>query len=714
MYFGIGAFIIVATTCLTNLVLFYIILKNNPHSWTNRLLAIFILILASWTFFNVIPMMLKNPEERLFFVRVVMFITAPMAAINFLLALVFPNEKLTINKIVLFCTVLIVTVIAGLGFTPFIFSSLVNLPDGSFTPIAGPAMPFFAINHFGFTILGFVVLYKKLRKSYGILRQQLLLFMIGNAITLILITLSNYIAVVFFGSIKYAFIGPTFTLIQAFFIAYAIVRYKFLDILVIFRRSLIFIFLFGFIVFIFNIIIGILGQYLPYRFQYVISSLVITILFIPLKNFLEILTDKFLFHKPYKLEEAISEYNHILIQNIKIEDLFPRLLNHISNILRVNRAVILIDETKGRFVAETAISSKDKNLTLDNTNPIVQFFNKYSYSVENHVNEFINVENLRYEIMMTVDHELKRKLTLVIDEMHRLDFAVAVPLFAPGGNLISIILLSEKISKDIFNKNDNYFLDVIAHETAFSVENALTLKRLIYVDEIKSEFISVVSHQFRTPLSSARWNLEILLEGTYGKIPVKAREITNDIFQSLINLNKQLSSLLTSIEIESGKCNLNLEKIKFKNNILEPVLKEFQLAIKKKNINIVNNIALSPMLNLDKQKIKTVVEIIIDNAIRYSPVGATVLISDKIIKNDGFKKYQICVDDNGIGVLAQNKDMIFHKFFRGAKAKQMSPDGLGLGMFISNAFMKLHGGELKIEEKKTQGAKICLMLPVID
>jgi len=298
---GLFASVVVGFTFLINLLLGFTAYNNNPKSWTNRLLAILTVILASWTIFNFFALLPGNEATRLFWVRIVMLVTSPMGAVTYLLASIFPKDKFSVSNKKLSVIYAIVLVTAVMSMSPWMFTSLKNLPNENFSLTPGPAIALFAVSHLGLTTLAFIVLIKKFRQSKGRLRFQFLLFLLGNIFTFTLITVSNFVAVVFLGTIQYTFIGPTFTLFLAGFITYAIVKHRFLDIRLFVVRSVTYALLIIVLAFIYAYGFYVIGQLLLPVHSEISEFLITTFLalvmafsFQPLRRFIQRITKQYI------------------------------------------------------------------------------------------------------------------------------------------------------------------------------------------------------------------------------------------------------------------------------------------------------------------------------------------------------------------------------------------------------------------------------------
>jgi signal transduction histidine kinase len=231
--------LVVILTILANLFIAFIVFRTNRKSASNILLSLLALDLMLWTFCNYLALQPGDEVTRLFWVRTVMFVTTPFGPLIFLLASVYPNSEFTLNKKVFYFLLTISVIVFAFAYTPFIFSSLSNTVDGGFSLSPGFAIILYGINLIGFLTWGFVRLIKKYRRSEGVVKKQLGLFLFGTVASFTLMTLTNFVAVVVFGSIKLTFLGPPFTLIMIGFMAYAIVKHGLFNLKVFATQALI-------------------------------------------------------------------------------------------------------------------------------------------------------------------------------------------------------------------------------------------------------------------------------------------------------------------------------------------------------------------------------------------------------------------------------------------------------------------------------------------
>ncbi len=226
----------------------------------------------------------------------------------------------------------------------------------------------------------------------------------------------------------------------------------------------------------------------------------------------------------------------------------------------------------------------------------------------------------------------------------------------------------------------------------------------------KTELISISSHQLRTSLSAVKWVLKMLEDGDYGKVTPeqktmiqKARE-SNDRMVALVNdvLNlNHLDSLETAYEYEPIQL----------ADMVQEVLSEFAAEAKKKNITLSfpHPDPMPPTVNIDPEKIRVVLQNLIENALKYSPEKTTVNIAISV--HD--EMLLVSVADGGIGIPDDATNHIFEKFYRARNAQEKETVGSGLGLYTSKHIMSHHNGSIWFEKNQSgNGTTFYFSLPI--
>jgi len=228
-------------------------------------------------------------------------------------------------------------------------------------------------------------------------------------------------------------------------------------------------------------------------------------------------------------------------------------------------------------------------------------------------------------------------------------------------------------------------------------------------EQLKTDFITLSSHQLRTPLSAVKWFTEILLKQKSGKLNKKQQDYLSEIHRSNERAIALVNDLLQVSKVESGKLHLDLVKVDLAA-LLEEVINANALSLQNKKVTYHYEIVDGPLppVKVDKTKIKRVFQNLFSNAIGYTPKGGRI---DVVLKKA--PKDIICsISDSGMGIPSSQQDDIFSKFFRGSNAVKTQPDGTGLGLFIAKSLVEAHGGKIWFESEEGKGAVFYFSLPI--
>lgn len=225
------------------------------------------------------------------------------------------------------------------------------------------------------------------------------------------------------------------------------------------------------------------------------------------------------------------------------------------------------------------------------------------------------------------------------------------------------------------------------------------------VDQMKTDFVSLVSHQLRTPLSSMRWNLEMLLAGDIGKLSAKQQEVVKNTGEANARMIKLISTLLNISRIESGRLIVEPEEIDLVA-YFEDLARHCQSNVRGQELKLSMpkgpyKVVVDPML------LRQITNNFVNNASKYSPVDRPI----EITVVDMGEKYSISVTDHGIGIPQSEQRKIFGKFFRASNVSKHETDGTGMGLYIGSMLAKLLGGRIEFESKEGVGTTFKVILP---
>jgi two-component system, NtrC family, sensor histidine kinase KinB len=230
------------------------------------------------------------------------------------------------------------------------------------------------------------------------------------------------------------------------------------------------------------------------------------------------------------------------------------------------------------------------------------------------------------------------------------------------------------------------------------------------VDRMKTEFVSVVSHQLRTPLTAVKLFTEMLLKGDAGKTTTQQKEYLSDIFQSTERMVRLVNDLLNITRIESGRLSIT-PQLTSVENLIEEVLAEIKpLAdMKKIKLKFLSPAEALPKIPLDKNLFRQVVHNLIVNALRYTNAEkGRVVISAAREKGD----ILIGVEDNGIGIPAKDQANVFNKFFRAGNAAKAATEGTGLGLYVVKMIVEFSNGKIWFKSAENKGTTFFVLIPL--
>ncbi len=239
------------------------------------------------------------------------------------------------------------------------------------------------------------------------------------------------------------------------------------------------------------------------------------------------------------------------------------------------------------------------------------------------------------------------------------------------------------------------------------------------IDKAKSEFVSLASHQLRTPLSTVGWYAEMLLDGDAGKLNPEQLEYVREIQKGNTRMVELVNALLNVSRLELGTFVIEPEAVSLLE-LTEEVLKEQQPQISAKHQNLQKEFSKTDIkLSVDRRLCRMVMQNFLSNAVKYTPEQGSVSVGLKYL-NEMPKNFQIFgksndvlfyVKDTGIGIPKQQQDKIFEKLYRADNAKVLDSDGTGLGLYIAKTIVEESGGKIWFESKEGFGSTFYALLP---
>ncbi len=240
-------------------------------------------------------------------------------------------------------------------------------------------------------------------------------------------------------------------------------------------------------------------------------------------------------------------------------------------------------------------------------------------------------------------------------------------------------------------------------------EYASLFKKLKEVDQMKDEFISMSSHELRSPITTLRGFLSMILEGDYGSLNEQGKKTLKIMEASVNRLANLVEDLLNVSRIEQKRLELKLEPVNAGES-LNSVKDEFALQAENKGLELkVNLPADLPMIMADKDKLKQILINLVGNAIKYTKKGSIELSA----KQTGDKIITISVKDSGIGIAAPDREKLFGKFYRVKSEETQGIVGTGLGLWITKQLVELMGGNIYVDSIEHVGTQVYFTVPVV-
>lgn len=699
-------------TAFFNFILGIFVFLKNPKGASHRLLSALTVCFGSWSIANYFSLFSQTPEQTLFWIRMVMFVTSPAGLLLLFLAETFPEDKLELRKSWTFILSSLSFLTAISTFTPFMFSS-VSFQSGNIQPSPGPAIVLYAITLIGYFIAACIVLIKRFLQARGLKKTQLKFFIAGIIATFLFGALTNFVFLFLLQTSRFMFLGPTFSLVLVGFVTYAIIKHRLFDIRLVVARTVSWALLLTtleafYIVVIFGISYFLTGEIVRTQQMLINGGLafLIALTFQPLRRYLEGITDDIFFKDRYETEKLLNKVGGYLSSSLDLNKIAPKALETILKEMKIKEGAIVIVK-KGEI----------KHV----------YKNKMSFN------------NLKYSEILQF---LKRKGPFIFDEMeesklkewmrkHNAGFIF--PLRVEKNN-VGLLILDHKLSGDIYFEKDIEALMIMVPEIAVAVQNALSFeeikkfsqtlekevneatqelqkanKKLKQVSQLKDDFVSMASHELRSPLTIINGYLSMLADGDAGDLPEQAEKLIDDASQGAQRMIRLVNNMLNVSRIESGRLDLEVSEFNLEE-VCKEIVERFQIEAKQKDLELkyTNGNKTECIVKADLDKIKEVIINLVSNAIKYTDKGKVIV---RCFKKEN--KVRVEVEDTGPGINKEAQSKLFKKFSRLETSEDDKKSGTGLGLYISKLFIERMGGKIGVNSEPKKGATFYFTLPSV-
>lgn len=704
-------YILLAIVCIANLLLGLLVLVNNPKAALNRTLAVLTFSFAAWNVVTFFEDAKVNSVTILLLSRLDFLLSIVMAVSFFLFCALITHSKVRILKYLVYilASASIISVLSGLTY-------VVKNQGTRIVFEPSYAYPIFLIFVGVSIVSGFVLLVLKYRTSRGLIKNQIMLVLLGLLFTTVILVTTNLILPnITEVTPAITRLGIYSTIFMIAFDTVAIVRHSLFDIRAAVTRSVAYVLsvavigsVYGFVAFrLANVFIQ-HSTVLQQQTFYILLAVVLAFTFAPLLRFFEKLSN-FIFYKDrYDPQELVTNIGRTLASEIELDALCQKVIHELTNSLKIDKAEIV---------------------------------------VFNHQNVLYRNNAFTYEHHEIVERDLRKlgRLVIVADDMSGGErkqimqkYGVSVSFaLRTSEQFLGYLLLGEKKSGDVYNTQDLQTLKIIANELSVGIQNAKAFaeiqafnqtlqakvndatKRLRHaneelkeLDQAKDEFISIASHQLRTPLTTIKGYASMIDEGDFGKLSSKTKEPLKEILDGSERMNRLVGDLLNVSRIQAGKFFIDATEVDMPELVASEVKQLEQLA-KAKNVELVYvepKAKLAPMM-LDLNKTQQAAMNLIDNAIHYSAPpsgGGHVQVSLEVHGNE----VVFLVRDDGIGVPKDKQSKLFTKMFRADNAKEVRPDGTGLGLYLVKRVVEDQGGQIVFASEPGKGSTFGFRLPL--
>lgn len=514
-------------------------------------------------------------------------------------------------------------------------------------------------------------------------------------------------------------IMPISLFVMSVIIGFAIIKYQFFDI----RAAVIRTFAYALSLLTLSVIYYVLAYLLSvFLFKDNMSSslsvspinialaLVLAFVFQPIKKFFDKYTNKFFYKDGYISDEFFAKINKTLGSTIDLRGLLERAAIEIGHTLKGEQAFFFINTEDGHYI--TAGTPHHKLLSKADADQLAG-----EKTSKNGVIIASLLENT--------------------DPIRRLMISYRIELILPlikERDVIGFLCLGEHLTSNYTNK-DIGVLNAIASGLIIAIQNALAVQEirefnttlqqkvanateelrasnrmLRQLDKAKDEFVGMASHQLRTPLTSVKGYISMVIDGDAGKITDSQKQLLNEAFNSSERMVNLINDFLNVSRIQTGKFIIEKNTLDLPN-LVEQELSNLQPSAVAHGItfNFVRPIDF-PKTIADESKIRQVVMNFLDNAIYYSPDNTIVNVDVSVRDNEAV----FTVKDNGIGVPMSEKSQLFSKFYRASNARRKRPDGTGVGLYLAKKIITAHDGKLIFESTEGKGSTFGFRLPIKD
>jgi signal transduction histidine kinase len=686
---------------------------NNPKDRKNHLFLGISVSLSLWVFFNALVDMFDS--TALFFTRLTFIAITVGIVIFWDFTHYFPKHSKSYFPRSIAYGIALAMVVIGLS---DLFIPRIEYVDGLATVVPGSLYILFIIYYLAFLIMALVQLVLNVHKNTGIERERTKLVLFAMLLLSTWSSLTNLILPLILGDNRFAPIGAYGTLAFTALIGYAMLKHQLFDVRAALARTFTYSSTLTALVVsyvsILYLITGLLGDRdiadNTERLLYLCLTIFTAAIFQPLRVRFDTITNKIFYRGDYNVQELLDEISGVIATTSKLHELLDQTFSAIEKYMNPEAIAFML------------VSASEANRVFLSPGTSEAVLNKTTAKRVLSFNIDTKTNVLRTETITnrTMRHFLQR---------HHIELTINIGTKEQN---VARMILANKKNGNAYTKKDEEVMDIIADELAVAIQNSLryeeiasfniTLQeevedatrrmrhsneKLKALDATKDEFISMASHQLRTPLTSVKGYLSMVLEGDAGKLNEQQTKLLTQAFISSQRMVYLISDLLNVSRLRTGKFVIE----KTPTNLPEVIsgeLNQLHETAEARGLTLVfKKPKHFPLLHLDETKIRQVIMNFIDNAIYYTPAGGKIIIELEA-KADSV---EFRVIDDGIGVPKEEQRHLFTKFYRANNAKRARPDGTGLGLFMARKVVAAQGGAIVFKSAEGKGSTFGFTFP---
>lgn len=448
----------------------------------------------------------------------------------------------------------------------------------------------------------------------------------------------------------------------------------------------------------------------------IVLALLLAFIFQPIKQFFDKTTDNIFYRDRYNSDDFIAQLGRILTSTTQIDKLLQLASSEIEVTLKASFTTFVIFREDGSYFLSGA-SPHGEVGAVD-----LELLKTLAHGSD----EIIVIDK---QLGLKQDKDTMH----VLRALSKRRIALVLPLMRSTGP-IGYLLIGEHNASQ-YSKRDAKVLEAVSDELVIAIQNSRSVQelrelnkhlqeridaatkqlrasnaKLTKLDEAKDEFMSMASHQLRTPLTAVKGFLSMVIEGDTGPITKEQSQVLQQAYDSSQRMVFLIGDFLNVSRIQTGKFLMEKNTIDITTLMKQEVAQLTDTAKARKLRFEYEQPAQLPLIEADENKLRQVMMNFMDNAIYYSRPDTTIHV--RLYKDHHDIVFKVM--DGGIGVPKGEQPHLFTKFFRATNARKQRPDGTGIGLYMAKKVIVAHGGSVIFETKENVGSTFGFRLPLKD